>query len=210
MRCTGGDIPAIILPANTPEPEEYWANIIEISAGSTFRPYETACAARMMRGHFIKLHVFAQKAGLSQSYVENLLRTLDPPPDEILRTGKSHPHPHRPLFQMESPEPRRSHQGDALLPKSQPSRGGRLETIPQGWSRVERFAHGLGPGSGSHATAPRRHRGGPRSQLTRLASSECRFVDFCSGARSDLPGIYTPETKAKASAKARQLRMKQD
>ena len=200
-------IPAIILPANTPEPEEYWANIIENSARSNLSTYETACAARMMRGRFhIKPHVFAQKAGLSQSYVENLLRALDRLPDEILKEWENRsPIPTDLYFKWSRLGHEEAIKEMLTYQNRNPRVVGNWKPSPEAKARVKDLRMASTQGLS-------------RMQRLRIAIETARglddktrqlgiqIVDFCTGARSDLPGIYTPETKAKA----RQARIKND
>ena len=82
-------IPAIILPKNTPEEDEYWINIIENSARQALHTYEIAEAAKTMRDKFgISAKNFALKAGYSESYIYNLLKAIDKLPDLILERWK--------------------------------------------------------------------------------------------------------------------------
>ena len=78
-------IPAIVLPVDTPEEDEYWANIIENSARQQLHTYEIAKATQTMRDMFqINYRDFALRAGYSDKYVDNLLRAIDRLPDCIL------------------------------------------------------------------------------------------------------------------------------
>ena len=79
------EIPAIVLPGDTPLVEEHWTNIIENSARDGFSTYETANAARSMREKFgIKAREFAIRAGYSEPHVAKLLHCIDVLPDEIV------------------------------------------------------------------------------------------------------------------------------
>jgi ParB/RepB/Spo0J family partition protein len=80
-------IPAIILPLDTPETEEYWINILENTAREKLSSYELANAARMMRDRFgIKAADFAAKSGHSQGHIEKLLSCIDRLPPEVLHS----------------------------------------------------------------------------------------------------------------------------
>lgn len=79
------EIPAIVLPKDTPLVEEHWTNIIENSARHGFSTYEIANAAKSMRETFgIKAREFATRAGYSEPHVSKLLHCIDVLPDEIL------------------------------------------------------------------------------------------------------------------------------
>jgi ParB/RepB/Spo0J family partition protein len=78
-------IPALILPQNTPLVSEYWTNVIENSARDKLSSYEIAHAAQTMREKFdVSPREFALKAGFSESYVMQLLRCIDRLPPEIV------------------------------------------------------------------------------------------------------------------------------
>ena len=80
-----GKIPAVILPLNTPEVEERWANLLENSVRSELTTYETANAAKTMRDWFgVSPKDFAVKIGKSESHIYNLLRCIERLPLEIL------------------------------------------------------------------------------------------------------------------------------
>lgn len=82
-------IPAIILPEDTPEEDEYWTNIIENSARQALHTYEIAEAAKTMRDKFgTSAKDFALKAGYAENYISNLLRAIDRLPDLILERWK--------------------------------------------------------------------------------------------------------------------------
>lgn len=83
------EIPAIVLPSDTPESEEYWTNIIENTAREKLTPYELASAAKMMRDRFgVSANAFAQKSGHAPSYIINLLTCLDRLPLEVLNSWR--------------------------------------------------------------------------------------------------------------------------
>lgn len=78
-------IPAIVLPADTPEQEEYWINIVENTAREKLSTYEIANAARMMRDRFrIEPEEFAKRSGYSEDHIRQLLLCIDRLPPEIL------------------------------------------------------------------------------------------------------------------------------
>lgn len=90
LRLRWRHIPAIVLPADAPEEDEYWSNIIENSARQNLHSYEIARAAQVMRDRFeVDYKDFAAKAGYSNEYVDNLLRAVDRLPDAILEKWKN-------------------------------------------------------------------------------------------------------------------------
>jgi ParB/RepB/Spo0J family partition protein len=83
------EIPAIVLPANTPKSEEYWTNIIENTNREKLSAYEIAAAAKMMRDRFgVTGSAFAHKSGHSPDYVLKLLSCIDRLPGEVLHSWK--------------------------------------------------------------------------------------------------------------------------
>jgi ParB/RepB/Spo0J family partition protein len=78
-------IPAIVLPPDTPLPSQYWSNIVENVARSKMHTYELARAAQLMRDKFrVDYREFARRTGYDPKYVDNLLRTIDNLPPELL------------------------------------------------------------------------------------------------------------------------------
>ena len=198
-------IPAIILPVDTPEEDEYWANIIENSARQQLHTYEIAKAAQTMRDFFqINYRDFALRAGYSDKYVDNLLRAVDRLPDCILERwrdkGTKVPsdyyvawssmmpgeavasfnvfaglHPHIERIRDESASP-----PTEPLPRDRQTRY--KMTSAFGWKRM---AHArLAIDAAPELDAPTR--------------KVClRIVDFCMGSRDDIPGIYDRKSKIK-------------
>jgi ParB/RepB/Spo0J family partition protein len=79
-------IPAVVLPADTPEKTEHWVNIVENFTRCRVHPYETAVAAQTMRDKFkIDAREFASRAGFDVTYIKNLLHALDNLPPEIVQ-----------------------------------------------------------------------------------------------------------------------------
>lgn len=82
-------IPAHVLPFDTPESEEYWANILENTGREKLTSCELASAAQMMRDKFgIPAASFAQKTCHSPDYVGKLLQCIDRLPPEVLHSWK--------------------------------------------------------------------------------------------------------------------------
>jgi ParB/RepB/Spo0J family partition protein len=83
-------IAAIVLPADTPEAEEYWINIIENTAREKLTTYELAEAAKLMRDRFkVRPVDFAKKAGHSLDYIQDLLLCLDRLPNEVIESWRN-------------------------------------------------------------------------------------------------------------------------
>lgn len=83
-------IPAIVLPPDTPELEEYWINIIENTAREKLNTYELAEAAKLMRDRFkIAPKDFAKKAGHAYDYIQDLLLCIDRLPLEVLENWRN-------------------------------------------------------------------------------------------------------------------------
>jgi ParB/RepB/Spo0J family partition protein len=71
-------IAAVVLPADTPEAEEYWVNIIENTAREKLSSHELAEAAKLMRDRFkVPPSAFARKSGHSVEYINELLGCID-------------------------------------------------------------------------------------------------------------------------------------
>jgi ParB/RepB/Spo0J family partition protein len=82
-------IPAVVLPSDTPESEEYWTNIVENTSREKLSHYEIACAAKLMRDRFgVTGSNFAQKSGHSPDYVYKLLNCVDRLPAEVLESWR--------------------------------------------------------------------------------------------------------------------------
>jgi ParB/RepB/Spo0J family partition protein len=196
-----GQIPAIILPHNTPTVEEYWTNILENSARSRLHSYEIAIAARAMRDLFhISPLEFAVRAGYSQGYVCNLLRCLDRLPDEVIEAWRTKAR--IPLdYYVKWSILEHSEAIKAML-----SYAGHNPTIVKDWQPPTRNHR---PILVRLASA----RGLQRMQQVRSAIEVARhldeptrglclkLVDFCSGAREDLPGIFNPNQKRRYIAR---------
>ena len=83
-------IAAIVLPADTPEIEEYWINIIENTAREKLSTYELASAAKLMRDRFnVSPANFAKKAGHSLDYIQDLLLCIDRLPLEVVENWRN-------------------------------------------------------------------------------------------------------------------------
>lgn len=189
-------IPAIILPYNTPEKEEYWTNIIENSARSRLTTYEIANAARAMRGRFhVTPREFALRAGYSESYVINLLRCIDRLPEEILSEWEGRaPIPTTLLMdwaKMEHTEAIKM----MLVYKN------RHERITKGWTPSPEAKARVSILRMASATGIKRMQRArfaievARSLDPKTRELALKIIDFCTGARNDIPGIHDAEEK---------------
>jgi len=188
-------IPAVVLPYNTPTIEEYWTNIIENSARSKLHSYEIACAARTMRDRFrISPLDFAIRAGYSESYVHNLLRSLDRLPEDVLEAWRtSAPIPIDYYIKWAILEP-------AEASKMMLSYAGRNPQVVGDWQpsskRQRRPLITMATTRGLQRMQRVRFAVEVARQLDTPTQALClRLIDFCSGARDDVPGIYDPKKK---------------
>lgn len=82
-------IPAIVWPADTPQKDEYWINILENATRKQLTSYETAHAAKLMRDKFgITAAEFSRKAGFSEGYISKMLACADRLPELLLEQWK--------------------------------------------------------------------------------------------------------------------------
>jgi len=198
-------IPAVILPDDTPAIEEYWTNIIENSARSKLTTYEIACAARTMREKFdIRPNYFAARAGYSESYVVNLLRCIDRLPPEIIEEWKDRaPIPVDHYINWSKFEPEEAikmmlsykNRHPQITRDWKPSAETRKRVAvlrmasPEGLARMQRLRFAVEVAR----------------QLTPENRNLClRIIDFCSGGRMDVPGIYDPAAKQRMYKSRRQ------
>jgi len=190
------EIPAIVLPKDTPVVEEKWANIIENTARINLGTYEIANAARIMRDDYgVGASDFAARAGYKESYIWKLLRCIDKLPAEIIEQ-----------WQAKSPIPvDLLAEWTALSP---------LDAIEQ----FHIFTAQHRKGAKQYMPSPReRIKNSPlmtatnfglkRMQRARFAIEVAKdldektrsiylyIVDFCMGARETIPGIFDPATK---------------
>ena len=185
-------IAAIVLPPDTPVVDEYWTNIVENSMRSNLSSYEMACAARTMRDKFgVSAREFAIRSGHSESHIGNLLRSLDKlPPDivgDVWRCGA--PIPVDYYFKWAGLLPNEARREVIKYTNQHPKVVKEWRPPPEIHERVHPV----------RMTSPQ---GLTRMQRLRIAVEQARelddrermlclqTIDFCSGARDDLPGIY--------------------
>ena len=190
-------IPAIVLPLNTPLIEEHWTNIIENSAHSRLHSYELAHAAKYMRDKFrVRPAEFAARSGYDEKHIYNLLRCIDRLPDAVVSEWRAKaPIPVRYLTKWAAMTPDEAVKmmlvyaghNPTVVKEWRPAVAGQRQrpTIAKsasasGLQRMQRLRFAL------HGTAG----------LDSATRDLCLMVvDFCSGAREDLPGIYNPREK---------------
>lgn len=192
-------VAAVVLPDDTPVVDEYWTNIIENSSREQLTTYELASAARTMRDKFaVGCREFAQRAGYSESHVAKLLRCIDTLPKEIVDEWRgAAPIPIDVYYKWSSLLP-----NEAI--REMLTYTNRYPKVVREWSpppEVRERAHPIKMASA---------RGLSRMQKLRLAAETQRelserertlclqVIDYCSGARDDVPGVYEEEKKKRA------------
>jgi ParB/RepB/Spo0J family partition protein len=191
-------IPAVILPYDTPVQDEYWTNIIENVSREKLSTYEIAKATQTMRDQFgVRPSEFARRSGLAESYVLNLLRCIEKLPDEVVGEWKqqapipvsclvewskfSHPEATKMMLSYRGRNPQ-------VTQAWVPDPGARRKVAPlkmassQGLKRMQRLRIAV-----------------EVAQEVDLKTREIclALVDYCSGARDDVPGIFKPAKKEK-------------
>ena len=188
------NVPAIILPLDTPVIEEHWINIIENSARSGLSSYEVACAAQTMRDKFkIKPAEFALRAGYSESHVNNLLRSIDKLPEEVVDEWKGK----APIPLVKYFDWSKMTHSEAI--KHMLVYKGRYPQVTRDWhpsTRLREKAHPIRMASTKGLTRMMRVRFAIESARC-LDDTHRRIcldlVDYCSGAREDVPQIFRPK-----------------
>jgi ParB/RepB/Spo0J family partition protein len=189
-------IPAIVLRPDTPLVDEYWTNVIENTARDRLSTYEIAYAARAMRDRFgVSAAEFAVRAGFSETYVVNLLRCLDRLPPEVVEAWRNKAPvpigeyvkwcnllPHEAVSAMRvymGRNPQLAREWKHLPPSSPKSHPARMASTV-GLKRMQRLRFAVEVARGI-------------DEKTRALCLE--LVDFCSGARERVTGIYADGQK---------------
>jgi ParB-like partition proteins len=196
-------IPAIVLPVDLPEEDEYWINIIENTARQNLHSYEIAKAAQTMRDRFqTNYKEFALKAGYSDKYIDNLLRAIDRLPDAILERWKEKSKipvdyyyvwasmlPHEAInsfniFAGQHPHIERIQENTSPPTEREPrDKHSRLMVASAyGWKRM---------GYARQAITATHKLDEPTKELC------LKVVDFCMGNREDIPNVYDHLIKMK-------------
>lgn len=189
-------VPAVILPRNTPVVDEYWVNVIENSARTKLSSYEVAHAARAMREKFgTSAREFALRAGYSEPYVGNLLRCIDRLPPEVMQVWREQaPIPVDMYVKWSSLTPTEACRAMLTYTGRNPKVVGAWRPPPEVRERVRKLQ------MASSAGLARMQRLRLAVEVTRELSEDERtlclqVVDFCSGAREDVPRVYAPEKR---------------
>ena len=189
-------IPAIILPANTPVVDEYWTNVIENSARDRLTSYEIAHAAATMRDKFgIRPGAFAKRAGYSETYVQQLLRCLDRLPPEIVDLWKSR----APIPVAQYDKWTQLTPDEAV--KAMNTYRGRNPRVVGDWlppANLQRKPHPIKMASSAGLKRMQRLRFAVEvaRELDEKSRRMClALVDYCTGAREDVPGVWSSGSK---------------
>ena len=189
------EIPAIILPLDTPVVAEYWTNLIENSARDKLTSYEIAHAAQTMRDKFgVKASEFATKAGYSESYVVELLRCIDRLPPKIVEIWKDKaPIPVALYYKWTNLDPESAIKQMLVY-------CGRHPKIVEGWTPPQGLRKSLPIKMASEAGLRRMQRLRFAVEVARALDEPTRklclqVIDFCTGARDSVPGVYDNSVK---------------
>lgn len=214
-------IPAIVLPADTPLPSQYWSNIVENLARSKGSTYELALAVQTMRDKFrVDYREFARRTGYDCKYIDNLLRTIDNLPPELLEKWRER----RPIpvgyyvtwAAMRPEEAVRAFDTyvglhpRAAKPASTVSDGPEIPRIPGPKKKRGDFPVLMASKAGLQRMTRLRdsieyHR--PIDAATRDAWLQ--IVDFCLGKRNDVPGVHDEARRQKTHRVGKRSRVRQ-
>ena len=190
------EIPAIVLPKDTPVVEEKWANIIENTARINLGPYEIANAARIMRDeHSVSASDFAARAGYRDSYVWKLLRCLDKLPAEIIEQWRAGaPIPVDLLAEWTALSPLDAIEQFHIFTAQR--RKGTKQYMPSPRERIKNSPLMTATNFGLKRMQRARFAIEVAQDLDEKTRSIYLYiVDFCMGARETIPGIFDPATK---------------
>lgn len=193
-------LPCIILPVDTPEESEYWQNIVENSARKNLHTYEIAKAAQTMRNLFgTNYKEFALRAGYSDTHIDNLLRAIDRLPDQILERWKDRtPIPIDYYIIWSSMLPHEALRSYNIYAGLHP--------------RVKRIGSETPPITPQDRTKHSRTKTASEYGIRRMGNARfavegtskldektreiyLKIIDFCMGARDDIPDIYSHRAK---------------
>jgi len=205
-------IPAIILPDDLPEDMEYWGHIVE-NTSRNLHAYEIALAAKIMRDEFkIGYKEFALRAGYHAHYVDNLLRAIDRLPPEIVDKWKARESiPFDILYDWSTMLPSEALKAYNVHAGLHPNIS-RIETVP---SRPptprERIQHQIRTASETGFKRMKNARDALEMSTKIdpiLQDFGLKVIDFCMGARPNIPGVYDSDLEIKkARQRSRKRRM---
>jgi ParB/RepB/Spo0J family partition protein len=190
------EIPAIVLPKDTPVVEERWMNIIENTARSNLSTYEIANAARVMRDeHRVSVLDFAERAALSEPYVRKLLRCIDKLPAVIIEQWQAGaPIPVELLAEWTALSPVEAIEQFHIFTAQR--RNGTKQYMPSPRERIKNSPLMTATNFG----LKRMHGVRFAIEVAPHLDEETRakylvIVDVCMGAKEVIPGIYDPAMK---------------
>jgi ParB/RepB/Spo0J family partition protein len=190
------EIPAIVLPKDTPVVEERWMNIIENTARSNLSTYEIANAARVMRDeHRVSVLDFAERAALSEPYVRKLLRCIDKLPAVIIEQWQAGaPIPVELLAEWTALSPVEAIEQFHIFTAQR--RKGTKQYMPSPRERIKNSPLMTATNYG----LKRMHGVRFAIEVAPHLDEETRakylvIVDVCMGAKEVIPGIYDPAMK---------------
>ena len=190
------EIPAIVLPKDTPVVEERWMNIIENTARSNLSTYEVANAARVMRDkHGVSAQDFAERAAFSEPYVRKLLRCIDKLPAVIIEQWQAGaPIPVELLAEWTALSPLDAIEQFHIFTAQR--RKGTKQYMPSPRERIKNSPLMTATNFGLKRMQRARFAIEVAQDLDEKTRSIYLYiVDFCMGARETIPGIFDPATK---------------
>jgi ParB/RepB/Spo0J family partition protein len=195
-------IPAIVLPPDTPLPSQYWSNIVENTARSKVHTFEIALAAQVMRDKFrVNYKEFARRTGYDEKYIDNLLRTIDNLPPELLcKWRERRPIPVDHFITWAAMRPDEAVRAFNTYVGLHP----RAAKVPSGLPESPKKKRSDFPLLMATKT------GLKRMDRLRFSVACCRtideptrakwleIVDFCMGQRNDVPGVHDDSKKQRS------------
>jgi ParB/RepB/Spo0J family partition protein len=210
-------VPAIILPDDLPEDLEYWGHIIE-NSGRNLHAYEVAKAAKLMRDDFkIGYKEFALRAGYDDHYIDNLLRAIDRLPPEIVDKWAARERvPFEFLYEWSTMMPTEALKAYNVYAGLHPNIN-RIKDVPVRpptprerilYKELTASDSGLKRMQGARDALEMSTKFDPVTQDFGL-----KIIDFCMGARTNIPGVYDHAMEAKMArrrSRARKLEPEPD
>lgn len=191
---------AMVYPADTPQKDEYWLNILENAVRKSLTTYESAIAAKIMRDKFgVSASEFSRRTGYSEGYVSKLLACVDKLPDQLIEQWKfgvglsfdewyqlalmEQDRAVKMYWTMTGQRPR-----DLIRELTTGPRSGRK--APPAWlaDRMMRLYEGV---EGNDVLEPR------------VRSLVLRAIEVCMGTRDTIKGVYEPRKRAEYAKRAK-------